>query len=95
MTYELVFLKRARKEWNKLSPTIKEQFKSKLEERLVNPKVENCRISSSVKNIFKIKLRNAGYRLAYQVRDKNVVIAVVAIGKRGRNAVYKAALKRL
>lgn len=95
MSYELVFLKKAQKEWSKLSPTIKEQLKSKLAERLIDPKVEHSRVSSRAKNIYKIKLRNAGYRLIYQVRDQEVVIVVIAIGKRERNAVYKAAIERL
>lgn len=43
---------------------------------------------------YKIKLRNVGYRLVYEVRDKKVVVVVVAIGKRGRNAVHKMAAKR-
>ena len=95
MTYKLVFLKKAYKEWDKLSPTIKEQFKNKLKERLIDPKVKTARLSGSAKNLYKIKLRKAGYRLVYQVRDKEVAVAVVAVGKRERNAVYKVALKRM
>nr|VFJ72061.1 MAG: hypothetical protein BECKFM1743A_GA0114220_106211 [Candidatus Kentron sp. FM] len=34
MTYRLEFKKSALKEWRKLGPTIKEQFKRKIEERL-------------------------------------------------------------
>jgi hypothetical protein len=30
----------------------------------------------------KIKLKNAGYRLAYRVDDSRVVVIVVAVGKR-------------
>jgi mRNA interferase RelE/StbE len=44
---------------------------------------------------YKIKLRSAGHRLVYQVRDNEVVVSVVAVGKRERNAVYKAAMKRM
>jgi mRNA interferase RelE/StbE len=32
--------------------------------------------------------------LVYEVRDAQVTVIVVAIGKRERNAVYKAAAKR-
>jgi mRNA interferase RelE/StbE len=48
-----------------------------------------------MKDCYKIKLRKAGYRLVYEVRDEEVVVLVVAIGKRERNAVYKTAAKRL
>ena len=43
---------------------------------------------------YKIKLRNAGYRLVYQVKDKELIVLVVAVGKRERNEVYKASERR-
>jgi mRNA interferase RelE/StbE len=59
-----------------------------------NPRIESARLSG-LKNCYKIKLRKAGFRLVYEVRDQELVILVVAIGKRERNAVYKTAAKRL
>ncbi len=94
MTYRLLFREDALKEWGKLDASIKAQFKKKLAERLENPRVESSRLNG-LKNCYKIKLRNAGYRLVYQVRDNEVVVSVVSIGKRERNAVYKAAAKRI
>lgn len=47
-----------------------------------------------MKDCYKIKLRNAGYRLVYQVREWDIVVAVVAVGKREHSAVYRAAAKR-
>jgi mRNA interferase RelE/StbE len=44
---------------------------------------------------YKIKLRGVGYRLAYQVRDKELVVVVIAVGKRDKNLVYKIAGNRL
>ena len=38
--------------------------------------------------------RSVGYRLVYEVRDTEVVVVVIAVGKRERNAVYEAAAKR-
>lgn len=35
-----------------------------------------------MKDCYKIKLRNAGYRLVYEVDDGQVVVTVVAVGKR-------------
>jgi mRNA interferase RelE/StbE len=43
---------------------------------------------------YKIKLKSVGYRLVYEVRDGELIVVVVAVGKRERNAVYKAAAKR-
>ena len=93
MTYELAFLDEALKEWRKLDNATREQFKVKLAERLQNPKVPSARIHGS-KERYKIKLRNAGFRLVYQVKDLELLVLVVAVGKRERNEVYKAAERR-
>ena len=93
MIYSLAFKEDAIKEWHVLDNTIREQFKNKLEERLTNPHVPASKLSGQ-KNRYKIKLRNIGYRLVYEVRDAELVVVVVAIGKRERNAVYRAAAKR-
>lgn len=94
MTYKLLFKSDAEKEWKKLDTTIQTQFKKKLRERLDNPHVPTAKLSG-MPNCYKIKLRSAGYRLVYEVRDAEIVVSVVAVGKRERNAVYKTALKRL
>ncbi|EPO2911711.1 type II toxin-antitoxin system RelE family toxin [Vibrio cholerae] len=94
MTYKLLFKSDAEKEWRKLDATIQTQFKKKLRERLDNPHVPTAKLSG-MPNCYKIKLRSAGYRLVYEVRDAEIVVSVVAVGKRERNAVYKTALKRL
>lgn len=94
MTFNLVFKQDALKEWKKLDSTIRVQFKKKLKERLNLPRVESARLNG-LKDSYKIKLRSAGYRLVYEVRDKEVVVSVVAVGKRDRNQVYKIAAKRI
>jgi mRNA interferase RelE/StbE len=93
MTYELAFLDEALKEWRKLDNATREQFKVKLAERLQNPKVPSARLHGS-RERYKIKLRNAGFRLVYQVKDMELLVLVVAVGKRERNEVYKAAERR-
>ena len=87
MSYELAFLDAALKEWRKLDNQTRDQFKAKLEERLLNPKVSSARLHGT-KERYKIKLRNAGYRLVYEVRDQRLIVLVVAVGKRERNEVY-------
>ena len=88
MTYNLEFKPQALKEWCKLGSTIKEQFKKKLEERLENPKVEKDKLSG-YENVYKIKLRTLGYRLAYQVKDEEIVVLVLSVGKREKEKIYK------
>ena len=93
MTYGLAFLDEALKEWRKLDSLTRDQFKSKLAERLLNPKIPSARLHGA-KERYKIKLRNAGFRLVYEVRDRELLVLVVAVGKRERNAVYKIAERR-
>ena len=93
MTYKLDFYEDAYKEWKKLDATIREQFKSKLIERLENPCVPSAKLRNS-ENRYKIKLRQVGYRLVYEVVNTTVTVTVIAIGKRDRDEVYKAAAKR-
>ena len=45
-------------------------------------------------NVYKIKLRSAGYRLVYEVHNLEVVVYVIAIGKRDRGLVYAKAEER-
>jgi mRNA interferase RelE/StbE len=69
-------------------------IKKKLAERLERPHVESARLKGMA-DCYKIKLKNAGYRLVYQVDDSRVVVIVVAVGKRENLTVYKAAGKRV
>ncbi|WP_049631234.1 type II toxin-antitoxin system RelE/ParE family toxin [Cellvibrio sp. pealriver] len=94
MTYSLEFKQSALKEWHKLGATVKEQFKKKLRERLENPHVPSAALTGA-QGLYKIKLRQAGYRLVYEVCDEVITVTVIAIGKRDKNEVYELALARL
>lgn len=87
MTYNLEFHPLALKEWKKLAPSIQQQFKKKLKQRLVNPRVPASKLSGYT-DACKIKLRTIGYRLVYTVKDDVVVVYVLAVGKRENNKIY-------
>ncbi len=93
MIYELAFHPVALTEWAKLDPSIRSQFKKKLAERLTNPRVPSVQRHGR-KDRYKIKLRSVGYRLVYAVRDAELIVLVVAVGKRERSAVYTAVMNR-
>ncbi len=93
MTYNLLFDSRALKEWKKLAPSLQQQFKKKLAERLINPHVLGDKLSGH-NNRYKIKLRSAGYRLVYQVNDTEITVLVLSVGKRERGEVYNKANNR-
>ena len=83
MIYNLKFKPKALKEWSKLDKPIKEQLKKKLQERLQNPVVSSDKLSG-YDNVYKIKLRSSGFRLAYEVKNSEIVVLVLKIGKRDK-----------
>ena len=93
MIYELAFKKSALKEWKKLGPNVRILFVKKLRKRLSNPHVPSAAVSGGT-NLYKINLRQLGYRLVYSVSDTTVTVTVLAVGKRSRNEVYDLALTR-
>lgn len=93
MTYKLTFLKSAKKEWDRLAVSIRKDLKNKLIKRLENPLVQKDKLSG-LKNCYKIKLKDVGYRLVYQVYNDRLVVQVVAIAKRDKNLVYNLARSR-
>ena len=93
MSYELRFKEEALAEWRRLDGGLREQFKKKLIERLSEPRVPSAKLSGHPDR-YKIKLRSAGYRLVYEVCDDELVVVVVAVGRRDRNLVYLAAGRR-
>ncbi len=92
--YRLQFLAAAKTEWDKLDGSMQLQFAKVLTKRLEAPRVPKSALAGMA-DCYKIKLRTAGYRLVYQVRDESLVLLTVAVGKRDRNAVYNVAMARL
>jgi len=93
MTYKLDFLEEALSEWHKLNPSIKQHLKKKLLKVLENPRVPKNKLSGH-SNRYKIKLRSIGYRLVYEVIDNEIIVLVIAVGKRENNTVYNDANSR-
>ena len=93
MPFSLEFLPSARKEWDKLGSTIRQQFVKKLRERLELPRLPSAALHG-MPDHYKIKLRQLGYRLVYRVDDATITVLVVAVGKRERGDVYVVAKGR-
>ena len=88
MSYFLDFHPKALKEWKNLNQSLKIQFHKKLKERLKNPRVPKDKLSG-YENVYKIKLRTVGYRLAYEVKDEEIIVLVLSVGKRENDKIYK------
>ena len=93
--YDLEFDVDALKEWRKLDGSVQAQFKKQLTKRLLEPHVPSARLHGDLQNTYKIKLRDAGYRLVYEVIEQRLVIVVIAVGRRDHDEVYLLASKRL
>jgi mRNA interferase RelE/StbE len=87
MIYKIKFTPISDKEWKKIDSSIKLQFKKKLEKIILNPGIPKNKLIG-YKDIYKIKLRNFGFRLAYEVKDEQIVVLVLSVGKREDNIVY-------
>jgi mRNA interferase RelE/StbE len=93
MSYQLEFKKTALKEWKKLGSTVQQQFKKKLADVIENPHIQSAKLSGA-NDLYKIKLKQAGYRLVYEVNDTVITVTVISVGKRDRGKVYNTAMKR-
>lgn len=94
MTYAVKFRESAFKEWNKLDKAVQQQFAKKLKKCSENPHIPSAKLRG-LPNCYKIKLKASGFRLVYEVIDNQLIISVVAVGKRERSEVYNLASERL
>lgn len=94
MIYTVKFREDALKEWNKLDKAIQQQFAKRLKKCGENPHIPSAKLRG-IKDCYKIKLRASGFRLVYQVIDNQLIIAIVAVGKRERSDVYTLASERM
>ncbi len=93
-THRLKFLPEALDEWNGLDGSVRSILKNQLARRLENPVVPSARLKGELSDCYKIKLRQQGIRLVYTVIESEVVVLVLAIGRRDRNAAYRSATGR-
>jgi len=92
MSYRLRFIKSAFREWKKLDPFIKSQFREHLKERLEHPHVESARLKGHI-DLYKIKLKSVGYRLAYALNESEITVYVISVARRDK--IYELLKDRL
>ncbi|MGL6001918.1 MAG: type II toxin-antitoxin system RelE family toxin [Plesiomonas sp.] len=95
MRFEIEFDERALKEWKKLDKSIQEQFKKKLKKLQSNPYIKSARLHGDLAGCYKIKLRTSGFRLVYQILDNEIIILIIAVGKRNDGKAYEIASQRV
>ena len=93
--YEIRFIPEAFREWNKLDNSIRQPLSKRLSVRVMNPVVENDRLSGQLKDCFKIKDNKSGFRVVYFLSQSEQMITVLAVGKRADKEVYTNARLRI
>jgi len=88
MTYKIKFTPVSNKEWKKIDSSIRAQFRKKLAKVVLNPRILKNKLIG-YENIYKIKLKKSGFRIAYEVKDEEIVLLVISVGKRENNKIYK------
>jgi mRNA interferase RelE/StbE len=78
--YIVKFSNAASKYIDKLNPKISSQIFSKLEELATGSKNLNIIKLAGFRNLY--RLRSGKYRIIYQIREKHLIIYVVAVGDR-------------
>jgi mRNA interferase RelE/StbE len=76
----------------KLDPYVQKQLKLHLKKRLQNPRVASTKRKGHA-DLYKIKLRSMGYRLAYLVEDQEISIYVICVARRDK--IYEILPHRL
>jgi mRNA interferase RelE/StbE len=93
MTWSVVYHHAIEEDLESIGPSAARRVVRAINEKLVlYPLKFGAPLSGNLTNFR--KLRVGDYRVVYQVREKKVVVYVLAVGPRRDKEIYKAALKR-
>lgn len=90
MRYRVVYSRQAARSLKKLDPSVRTKIAEGILERAKFPHVLPDKLRGDLKGLYKIKFRSLGLRVIYQVKDFEIEVHVIAIGKRDRGEVYKS-----
>jgi mRNA interferase RelE/StbE len=96
--YDFKFYEEAEKDLAKLNNSVKKLFAKKLAQIVANPEIgkdlgnKNNLMLAGLKKVY---FDNKRYRIVYEIKNKEILIHIIAIGKRDDMKVYKQAHKRV
>ncbi len=96
--YNFKFHPEAKKELQKLNNSIQLLFTKKLKQVLKFPEIgENLGNKNhlNLSGFKKVYFNNKKYRIIYQIIENEILIHIIAVGKRDDMEVYKKANKRI
>ncbi len=103
MKWTVEYIKEAQRDLRKLDPYVRKLVLKAIEKTAERPlpppdgigKPLGNHASSSLSGFYKIKLRNLGYRVVYDLVRKGSVMKIIIISVRDDEAVYKEAERRI
>jgi len=90
--YDFKFYEEAGKDLSKLNNNVKILFVKKLTQIINNPQIDKDlgnKRNLQLSGLKKIYFDNKRYRIVYDIKDKEILIHIIAIGKRDNMQVYK------
>jgi len=103
MKWMVEFIKEAQKDLRKLDPYVRKLVLKAIDKTAERPlpppdgigKPLGNHVSSSLSGFYKIKLRNLGYRVVYDLVRGDNVMKIIIISVRDDETVYKEAERRI
>ena len=95
--YDFKFYEEAEKDLSKLNNSIKKLFVKKLTQILNNPEIGKDLGNKNNLNLVglkKVYFDNKRYRIVYEIKESEILIHIIAVGKRDNMKVYKEAATR-
>lgn len=95
--YNLKFYEEAEKDLSKLNNSVKKLFAKKLSQIIKNPELGKDlgnKNNLNLSGLKKVYFDNKRYRIVYEIIENEIIIHIVAIGKRDDMKVYKEANNR-
>jgi len=95
--YDFKFYEEAEKDLAKLNNSVKKLFAKKLSQIIKNPEIGKDlgnKNNLNLSGLKKVYFDNKKYRIVYEIKENEIIIHIIAIGKRDNMKVYKEAANR-
>ncbi len=94
MTWSIIYHHEVEEDLESIGPSAARRIVKAIDVKLAkSPMQYGSPLSGSLSNFR--KLRVGDYRIVYQVREKKVLVYVLAVGPRRDKEIYRTALKRI
>ena len=95
--YDFKFYEEAEKDLSKLNKSVQNLFVKKLAQIIRNPEIGKDlghKNNLNLAGLKKVYFDNKRYRIVYEIKEQEIIIHIIAIGKRDNMKVYKEASQR-